>query len=69
MSRHINHLEHLCADLQQRYGAMDPLFQQVSAELEAKKRSFLYTAPLQNWSLPYRAVLQQRRQQLLDRTH
>ncbi len=61
MTKQLDNLERLCNKLQRRYGRSDPLCVQACADLERHKSRALHTRPHQDWSVSYRAVLDQHR--------
>lgn len=64
MSRHLNNLERLCNDLSSRFGDLDPMVQQVKAEVESCKVNEENAHKPNDRAIPYRTWVKDRHSQL-----
>jgi hypothetical protein len=65
MSRHLDNLDRLCNDLNSRYGELDPMVQQVKAEVEAHKVKETSEQTPHNRAMPYRKLVKDRDSELM----
>ncbi len=68
MPRHLDNFERLCRKLNRRYGADDPLSQQVQADFEDSKAAYPAQARQQDWSVPYRCLIKDQSSEFMQHT-